>query len=234
MSGNIQLNISIGDQTKILVVSADCTIDHVLEEIQRKFIPTIEANQLEVLHAGTIISYGSERRLVALEITHASSLTVVMGLKGGQFKGPRPDGQYTKRVSFTCDKKIRCIVSLDNDEMHPRAIMPCGHHITSESMVEHCLYEISKKQNRITCPECSKPWDWTTVEQVAKFKDDEKIKIQNSLSENFLMKSRGYFPCPGCKIWCTRTDKSMTIIIVKRILWIAVLPYSLANHKRLI
>lgn len=99
------------------------------------------------------------------------------------------------------------MITLD-DSFAYRAKMPCGHIISTESMV-HLMLSVAKSQKdyKICCPaikkatlnqKCNTEWQYQLCKKVAIFSKSEKSEIEDSLARNFeysLMKAE---ICPTC------------------------------------
>ena len=84
-------------------------------------------------------------------------------------------------VSFEPD-----MISYD-DSNEPRAQMPCGHVISSESMIDYIKNIIANKQYTIKCPSiykgkmCDTEWDFDFCKIIAVLDDDEQTKIESGI-----------------------------------------------------
>ena len=99
------------------------------------------------------------------------------------------------------------MITLD-DSFAYRAKMPCGHIISTDSMV-HLMKNVAQTQKdyKICCPaikkgtlnqKCNTEWQYQVCKKVAIFSKSEKSEIEDSLARNFeysLMKAE---ICPTC------------------------------------
>jgi len=104
-------------------------------------------------------------------------------------------------------------ITLDNDPKCPRALMPCGHAVTSQTMFDWVttLFQKNEKIADVRCPlvKCRKLWNWVLVVAVANMTPEENLRFATE-RERRLGSDKNFKYCPNCKIIVDRpTDLAM-------------------------
>ena len=116
-------------------------------------------------------------------------------------------------------------ISFDNSETSPRALMPCGHAIGSDSMLEYLNNTIQKNQEyKIHCDaiksnnykdKCNAEWPFRLSKIIANLSKSEGIKIDNGFAQLYSKNRNKSEDCPQCQTPIVREDKDQSIMKVE-------------------
>ncbi len=106
-----------------------------------------------------------------------------------------------------------CIITCESDSPEtPVFVMPCGHSMSPDGLMDYCWNEISLVKPEVHCPICSREW---TIDIISKFgcaSDIEIHELENGLSKNFCLSDPNIIECPSCTSFCERRDKTNSCV----------------------
>lgn len=87
----------------------------------------------------------------------------------------------------------------------PTVRMPCGHAMGKTALYSHCMSEIRRSKNNISCPYCSSEWSVKTLGQSSYLTSSQVQVVEEGLTRNFCLGMPGVTSCVECGgIWsCT-------------------------------
>jgi hypothetical protein len=93
-----------------------------------------------------------------------------------------------------------------DDSMEARALMTCGHVISTESMTQFLRSLVSNKKYKIVCPgynlngtECKTEWDYKVCRQVGVLTSEENKEFEKGFEENLFSEFLCGKECPFCR-----------------------------------
>ena len=149
-------------------------------------------------------------------ISHGATLYLVLRLPGGGRywstpSAPTRDSNPTRDIDPTLPRSNNndaCIITCtENSPDNPVFVMPCGHPMSPDGLMDYCWNEIGANKHEILCPLCNKEW---TIDVIVKYgcaSKDELHELETGLSRNFCLKNEDIIECPSCTSFCERMNK---------------------------
>jgi len=190
------------------MVTSQTTVETVRQQIADLLVQDI--NKFNLLHLGqtlqpnqTLKFYNINNNTCVIQMTQ----NVDGGAKESKERSFDPKNPFIRSTD-----KPDCI-TFDNDPKYPRALMPCGHAVTSQTMFDWVttLFQKNEKIADVRCPlvKCRKLWNWVLVVAVANMTPEENLRFTTE-RERRLGSDKNFKYCPNCKIIVQRpTDLTM-------------------------
>ncbi len=142
-------------------------------------------------------------------IGHGATLYLVLRLPGGGGYWSTPSAP-TRDIDPTLPRSNNdaCMITCtENSPKNPVFVMPCGHSMSPDGLMDYCWNEIGAHKLEILCPLCNKEW---TIDVIVKYgcaSKDELHELETGLSRNFCLKNEDILECPSCTSFCERVTK---------------------------
>ncbi len=141
-------------------------------------------------------------------IGNGATLYLVLRLLGGA---------YCQSSLRHIDQKLPrsndpCMITFEYDcPEYPVFLMPCGHSMSPDGLMDYCWNEISSCKPEIRCPEircplCNQEWPIEVISKYGCATDTEIHQLENGLSRNFCLSDPNILECPICTSFCERRD----------------------------
>lgn len=133
-------------------------------------------------------------------LRHRSTIFLVLRLLGGTLQAQ----QITHTLPHSKDP---CMITFEQDSADsPVYVMPCGHSISPDALLDYCWSELEQRKSEIHCPLCSTEWPIDVICKYGCPGEAEKSQLEIGLSKNFCLADPNILECPSCTSFCERRD----------------------------
>ena len=136
-------------------------------------------------------------------LNNGSTLVLVMRLPGGSKPAPPARRRPDRAVPRSSEP---CMITFEEDAHN--VLMPCGHTISPDGLMDYCWSEVSggQRKQEIRCCLCNAEWPLDVLYQYSGASKAELDMLEVGLSKNFCLHSSDIMECPGCESFCERKN----------------------------
>ncbi len=135
-------------------------------------------------------------------IGHGATIYLVLRLPGGSAQSS------LRHIDRKLPRsKEPCMITFEDDcSEFPVFVLPCGHSISPDGLMDYCWNEISSCKPEIRCPLCNQEWPIEVISKYGCATHTEIHELENGLSKNFCLNDPSILECPNCTSFCERRD----------------------------
>ena len=137
-------------------------------------------------------------------IGHGATLYLVLRLPGGSAQSS------LRHIDPKLPRsKEPCMITSENDcPENPVFVVPCGHSMSPDGLMDYCWNEISMCKPEIRCPLCNQEWPIEVISKYGCATNTQIRELENGLSKKFCLSNPNILECPSCSSFCERKNKT--------------------------